>query len=320
MAKNPLMLDVLKKYQLRIDVFQVKADTIMNNIFEKYPELLEFRKKYAQMRMDARTAEDKGHCKSEYDNLYQQYESSLNKCLEKENVSASDLEYQPLCTLCNDTGYVGNVHKRYCTCVIAEAAQNMLEGSNINDHETIENFNLELFDDSTMENGNLTQKKQMEKLLNYMTSWTKSFPNCDRQQLLISGGVGLGKSYCLNSLAYEVIKQGFSAMMITSFAINEAAFDEIKKSDSGALNMMRSVDLLLIDDLGSEQVLNNITCPTLFNVLNERVRRSRHTIISTNLSAEEIEERYGSRVFSRLIDKNRTMILPLMGKDIRSKV
>ena len=75
------------------------------------------------------------------------------------------------------------------------------------------------------------------------------------KKLLISGNVGLGKSYCLNAIAYDVIKKGYSAMMITAFAINEAAFDEIKHSDSRALNMMRSVDLLLIDDLGSEQVL-----------------------------------------------------------------
>ena len=41
--------------------------------------------------------------------------------------------------------------------------------------------------------------------------------------------------------------------------------------------------LLLIDDLGTEPLMENITVTQLFNLLNERQNRGKHTVISTNL-------------------------------------
>ena len=316
-TNNALMLDVLKKYQLRIDAFHVRADSILNDVFGKYPELLEFRKEYARLRNAERSLKDKKSIRNEYEKIYNQYELMLNECLEKEKIDSKLLIYESLCNICGDTGYIGDSEKRYCSCVIAAAAQDMLEGSNINNFETIENFDFSLFDDSDIVHGSMTQQQLMKMTYDNVVSWINAFPTSKKTQLLILGDVGLGKSYYLNAIAYDIVKKGFSAMMVTSFAINEAAFDEIKKSDSSALNMMRNVDLLLIDDLGSEQVLNNITCPTFFNVLNERVRRNKSTIVSSNLNPEKIEERYGSRVYSRLTDKHRTNIIVLKGKDIR---
>ena len=159
----------------------------------------------------------------------------------------------------------------------------------------------------------------MKKLYNHISSWTSAFPHNKKKQMLITGYVGLGKSYLLNAIAYEILNRSYSAMMISSFAINEAAFDEIKHSDSTAINMIQNVDLLAIDDLGSEPLIKNVTIPTLFNILNERTRKNMHTVVSSNLSGEQIESIYGLRIYSRLINKDRTAMFVLRGKDLRSK-
>ncbi len=310
---------VLQQYKKRRDNFQVKSDNIMSDLIVKYPKLLELRKEYASLRVNERKNRNHKEYEKKHKALYQQYRSYLFDCLKQEGIPKHEIEYQPLCDKCGDTGYLGDQEKKYCPCVISKAAQNMLENSNINDTETLENFRFDIFSDEVSENSTISQKEMMKKIHGYIKSWTEKFPECEKKQMLIAGNVGLGKSYILNAIAYDILKKGHSAMMVTSFAINEAAFAEIKKSDSNAISMMKNVDLLLIDDLGSEQVLNNITIPTLFNILNERTRKNLFTVVSTNLSAEQIEAIYGLRIFSRLINKDRTQMFLLRGKDVRKK-
>ena len=57
----------------------------------------------------------------------------------------------------------------------------------------------------------------------------------------------------------------------------------------------------------------------LFTLLNERMRMKRHTIIATNLNAEQMQARYGDRVASRLMDTKDTMIIGFAGGDVRTR-
>jgi DNA replication protein DnaC len=309
---------VLQQYKKRKDRFQIQCDAIMVMLTEKYPELLKLRQEYASLRVNERNVNSNPEYIAEYKKTYDKYNSYLSECLEKEKIDISKIVYRPLCDKCNDTGFIGDFNKKYCSCVISAAAQNMLEGSNINDKETLANFDLSIFSEKAENQSNLSQKDMMKKLYDYITSWASSFPNNEKRQMLITGNVGLGKSYLLNAIAYEILNRGFSAMMVSSFALNEAAFDEIKHSDSTALNMMQNVDLLLIDDLGSEPMINNVTKPTIFNILNERTRKNMHTVVSSNMSGEQIEAIYGLRIFSRLINKDRTAMFVIRGKDVRA--
>ena len=75
-----------------------------------------------------------------------------------------------------------------------------------------------------------------------------------------------------------------------------------------------SCDLLIIDDLGTEYA-NSFTQSAFFNCINERLLRHKHTIISTNLSIEQIRTNYSERVFSRIAEKYK--FIKLLGEDIR---
>ena len=319
MAANQGVDKVLNSYRKRRDMFEIKRDSIIAELYKKYPELQKLRREYAALRINMRKTENAKDTEIQYVNIREKYNNMLQHCLKNEGIAPETIQYAPECPLCNDSGFVGDGKKKFCTCVINKAAQLVLESSHINSQQTFGNSNFGVFDDANSVYSNSTQKRLMQKLYDYLLSWTTSFPENEKKQLLFIGNVGLGKSYMLNAIAYEIITKGYSAMLISSFAINEAAFDEIKKSDSSALNMARSMDLLLIDDLGGEPVLDKITCPTLLNILNERTRKNLSTVISTNLNYDMLEKRYGSRVVSRLFDKARTFIPPILGTDIRKK-
>ena len=89
--------------------------------------------------------------------------------------------------------------------------------------------------------------------------------------------------------------------------------DEI---DEDALSHICSCDLLIIDDLGTE-LANSFTVSQLFVILNERILRKEATIISTNLSLEDIKAIYSERIFSRIIENYSWQ--KIYGDDIRFK-
>ena len=76
-------------------------------------------------------------------------------------------------------------------------------------------------------------------------------------------------------------------------------------------------DFLFIDDLGTEPIINNVTLNYLFLVLAERDRFEKPVIITTNLSPENILDRYGERIYSRLSSKLTSANFYIEGKDLR---
>ena len=62
-------------------------------------------------------------------------------------------------------------------------------------------------------------------------------------------------------------------------------------NDDSASELL-DAEVLMIDDLGSEPLMQNITVEQLFNLLNERQNRGLSTVISTNLEMPKFRERY----------------------------
>ncbi len=78
--------------------------------------------------------------------------------------------------------------------------------------------------------------------------------------------------------------------------------------------------MLIIDDLGTETV-NNYKIEELFTIINTRLLNQNHkitkTIISTNLTAEELFQTYTTRIGSRLAGYYR--FLRFFGEDLRMR-
>ena len=86
--------------------------------------------------------------------------------------------------------------------------------------------------------------------------------------------------------------------------------------NSDITDLYYTVPVLIIDDLGTE-FSSAFTASVIFDVLNSRLVNQRSTIISTNLSMDEIKEHYGARVQSRILGEYE--LLKLEGRDIRTK-
>ena len=50
----------------------------------------------------------------------------------------------------------------------------------------------------------------------------------------------------------------------------------------------------------------------------QRAAAKRHTVIATNLTATQLQERYGERVSSRLLDRSVCGVVQFRGKDLRT--
>ncbi|MBE5807425.1 MAG: hypothetical protein E7317_03685 [Clostridiales bacterium] len=220
------------------------------------------------------------------------------------------------CPVCRDTGLVGDAPARFCDCFEARLRHRMTEDGSMADvaQQNFERFDISIFPEED------DQRRNAEKARQTLERYADRFPDTRFRNILLHGKGGLGKTFLLNCVYARVTERGFSAVRVTAFRMYEAM--RIKHMDlldkESAFDLMLTAPLLLIDDLGSEPMMKNITVEYLFLLLNERMAQGRHTLIATNLTPAQLQERYGERVASRLFDHRQWGILPFRGKDLRS--
>ena len=236
---------------------------------------------------------------------------ALMKCYQ---IAPQTLQMQYRCPDCQDTGYIEN---EKCHCFRQKLIDEMYQQSNLREILKAENFSTlsyQYYDDKNIE--------QMKVAIETCKKFTENFDKCF-ENILLCGTVGIGKTFLSNCIAKEILDQGHSVLYLSAFQL----FDLMaKNSFSGNAPKEDFVakqyphifdsDLLIIDDLGTE-LANSFTMAGFFLVINERILRKKSTLISTNLSPEEILTTYTERTASRIIS-NYTM-LKLSGSDIRLK-
>jgi DNA replication protein DnaC len=124
------------------------------------------------------------------------------------------------------------------------------------------------------------------------------------QNLFFYGKTGVGKTFLSNCVARELLDQGYSVIYFTAFQLFDILSKGVFEKDTDAIAAHQNIfdcDLLVIDDLGTE-LSNAFTTSQLFLCVNERLLRGKSTIISTNLSLNQIVEVYSERTFSRICD------------------
>ncbi len=110
-----------------------------------------------------------------------------------------------------------------------------------------------------------------------------------------------------NCIAQSLLTSGKTVLYQTAPVLLENIIDyKMSKQKNIADNVYQSVltvDLLIIDDLGTES-LNSMKLSELFTILNTRILNLNHkvtkTIISTNLTIKDIFSTYEERIGSRI--------------------
>ena len=220
------------------------------------------------------------------------------------------LELQHTCSDCKDTGYIG---LKKCHCFKQQIINLLYQQSNI--HDMLKDSNFSHLSYEFYENEDLTHFKNAVK---NCEDFIDCF-NSDYHNLFFYGTVGTGKSFLSGCIAKELIDRGHSVIYFSAVGLfeklSQISFDYNAKEDKVELyEDLYSCDLLIIDDLGTE-LTNNFSSSQFFSCLNERILRKKSIIISTNLSLQELRDRYSDRIFSRITSNFK--LCKITGPDIR---
>ncbi len=222
------------------------------------------------------------------------------------------------CPVCRDTGLVGDRIRERCECVRKRYQKKLRRaiGLQENGRETFETFDLNVFPDEKTERSAYTQREAMKVIRETCERWADACPDQTPRDLILSGPSGLGKTFLLHAMANRLIERDVQVLLMSAYSFLEIARRSYFEG-GGQLEELIGTQVLMLDDLGSEPLMQNVTIEQLFNLINERQRRNLTTVISTNLNQEELKNRYTERIASRLTDQRNCLYIPIKGRDIR---
>ena len=227
------------------------------------------------------------------------------------------LEEKPKCPRCNDTGFLGS---EVCACLRAYyASEQNKELSGLLDlgSQCFENFNFDYYSPLPDAELGVSPRTNMERVYDICQDYAHEF-SPKSGSLLLTGGTGLGKTFLSASIARVVSASGHSVVYDTAghiFSRFEAQkFGRDDGEADSAVSRALGCDLLILDDLGTE-LMTSFVHSAMYQIVNTRLITGKKTVISTNLSPDELGRRYGAPVLSRL--QGEYQILLFFGEDIR---
>ena len=302
MNKQKLIADLKQNFMLKRLRAQEDADNFIEKLREN-PEFNELYTKYLHKQLEyAKSKLEKEDVTLKHD--VEDLKIEIDRFLNLNKIDKSKLQPHYDCKICNDTGVAGG---RICSCLQKEIN---LKISMLTSSQTeFKSFNAC--------NKNIMDENDI-KCCEWLKAWCLRYPNITKTNVNILGGAGSGKTFLLECVANELISKSVVVCYKTAFELNELArLYHIGKSYefSDCLN----AEVLLIDDLGTEPVLKNVTKEYLYNIINTRQIKGLPTFITSNLSLDNILDRYDDRIFSRLGNKNLAINIQLTSKDKRIK-
>lgn len=234
---------------------------------------------------------------------------------------ADYLDVHYICKKCNDTGFFeerdekkGVSHgTKLCPCHIELLKKFASEEMSLQTPLELSSF--EDFDLSYYENDSETLE-QMKYVFETCVMYSKEFAIKNAPNLLLYGRTGLGKTHLSLSIANEVIKKGYNVIYgsVNNFFAKIEYEKFGKGNDTYTLDLLCDADLLILDDLGME-FATSFTNSVLYTIINTRICKDLPTIISTNLSPDELRDKYHESIVSRMVGNY--ISYKFLGKDIR---
>ena len=224
------------------------------------------------------------------------------------------LDESPICPVCSGSGYVGS---SMCSCLAELCRQEQKKELTFLSagQESFDQFRLDYYSDKPTPAG-YVPRVIMEKTYNTCRRYAFGFHD-KAGNLLFSGNTGLGKTFLSACIARAVADQGYSVVYESAgklFQTLEKARFEANDENRRAAAKYAECDLLIVDDLGTELPGQFVTA-ALYSLINDRLLELRPTIISTNLSEEELIRRYNPQIASRLRGSYKRVAF--VGDDIR---
>ena len=146
-----------------------------------------------------------------------------------------------------------------------------------------------------------------EKIFNICSKYAANFIKAKENNigLMIYGEPGNGKTHATACIANYLMLRGVPTICVSINKlldrIKETYSSYGKEGEETILKNLSNADLLIIDDLGTEQQ-KDWTASRIYNIIDSRYRNSMPTIITTNINLKDLEKMYHKRTYDRLIE------------------
>jgi DNA replication protein DnaC len=226
------------------------------------------------------------------------------------------------CPTCQDRGIILAGDVAYpCSCMRMIKMENQFRTARIS--RVLKDCRLEKFkfDYYTLDKADKTHREGAAKALNAAKGFVEECKqNPHALGILFTGPVGSGKTYLAASIANELIE----AQLQVLFLVVPDLLDELRatyKSDVNEMDLLdtaRTIPILILDDLGAHNY-TDWTRNRLYSIINYRMNELLPTVITSNLTLDEMEDYIGVRTTSRIIQSSRIFRLTVE-EDIRHQM
>lgn len=308
-----LNLEIEKEYTRRRNLANLKAEQKTAAIHQRYPEILELEQSinlqgvsYLQLSLK----EDKKNASEALERL-EQAKRQLAAFLSKNNLASDYSEPDWLCPKCQDTGMDGD---QYCSCyeLLRQKLLTALLPSAVIPEASFENCDLDIYpEEIVLQDRVLRPRDYMRTLKDIVRTYCEHFSLLENRNLFFSGQEGSGKSWLISCIATDVKERGYNIFMLpaavffdllqewhqlkSSFRPDPERYKEVQL----LVEAIWACDLLLLDDLGTE-LQRDGNYADLLLLLDDRQRKRLHTVIASNLSANDLHRVYDKRIASRI--------------------
>ena len=322
--KNPQYNAIIRQYDQLQFANNRRLEEHQKEVFEAIPAMAQLDEQIAQTAAAyARQAilSPKSNSKEQFRQDMALLEDKKRNLLVTHGFSADYLEPTYHCSDCKDTGFIGD---EKCHCFKQAIVDFVYSQSNIRERlakENFETFSMNYYSDKIDKRLGISPRENMKDVLSSCLDFIKNFDQKD-ENLLFYGNTGVGKTFLSNCIAKELLDSAHTVIYVTAFELvdilekNTFGKDDENDIPENMFNYCLDCDLLIIDDLGTD-LNNSFITSQLFLCINERLLNHKSTIISTNLSLDELQKEYSERIFSRIISNYKPLLV--LGEDIRVK-
>lgn len=311
---------VLAEYEIKRTRAENKRDKYVASVFERFPRLEKIKTEInvlglENMKKIMENPEQGEKLNDEFVKKIDLLRKEKNEIL-KENNIPEDFEIPHYeCKKCNDTGYDGN---EKCECFKNQLIRAAYEKSNLGNmikNHSFDSFSLDYYSMRKKSGEGMSERENMKDILEECRLFCRDFDK-EEKNLLFIGKPGLGKTFLSNCIAKEILDKGKTVIYIRATSLFSSYEDYRfgRKTDGFDYEKFYNADLLIIDDLGTENITKS-GVSFLFDLLNERIDRNKKIIINSNFTMSEISRTYSARVTSRFYEHFR--ILHFTGEDVR---
>jgi DNA replication protein DnaC len=322
MTRSAMVKEIMKEYEKKRLKAVRQREEKTTAIYETLPELSAIeqqmtRKGLSVSRAMISSSEARDALMNQLRNELTVLKERRLRLLNQNGLTESDFEPPYECAKCNDRGILKT--GQHCSCFkqqLINRAYAMSNLSGVLEKENFKTFRMDLFSKEKPAGEPLSPYDNMLQVLQECEGFVFNFDSPGEENLLFYGPTGLGKTFMANCIAKALLDREKSVVYQTAIKLISLLEKQHFGKDQDPLTLERlfTCDLLIIDDLGTE-LINTFTNSQLFQIVNTRYLEGKKTLISTNLSPQDLMTSYDDRICSRLFAYYH--FVKFFGKDVR---